>query len=40
MAGLVRVVPEDEATKLVGYADRIGAMLTRLVQSQRARAQE
>jgi len=40
MAGLVGVVPEDEAAKLVGYTDRIGAMLTRLVQSQRARAQE
>jgi len=40
MEGLVGVVPGDETTKLVEYADRIGAALTRLVRSQRVRAQE
>jgi len=40
MAAIVGVLPEAEVAELVALTDRIGAISTRLVQAQLARAQE
>ncbi len=37
LAAIVNVIPRGKSVELMSYANRVGAMLTRLIQRQRAR---